>query len=186
MTQHNNDGQQPFVDADDTHDVDAPHEEVENHEGPRTQGEKVAEDLKRFATDAAYAAAGFAGLLGDKAREFYDEQRQQYTEAHPESENDPEARQFLNQIRDRVNGFFEELSRNYKDLADRGRSQHSRAGESAFDAGEPAADVDDVVVEEEVFVTEPVADDFEFTPETDQTGPDGDIGDPEPRRGDLP
>lgn len=150
MTHNENQEHEPFVDADDTHE--SINEELENHDGPRNQGEKVAEDLKRIATDAAHAAAGFAGFLGDKAREFYDEQRKQYVEAHPESEDDPEAKQFLNQIRDRFNSFFEDLSKGYKDMADRG-SQYFKSG--ATEAGDPppadesaAVVVDDIVVDE--------------------------------------
>lgn len=133
MTEHN-EQHEPFVDADENHEP--VNEELENHDGPRNQGEKVAEDLKRIATDAAYAAAGFAGFLGDKAREFYDEQRRQYTEAHPESEEDPEAKQFLNQMRDKVNAFFEDLTQGYKDMAGRGAQYFKGQGSQETGSGD--------------------------------------------------
>lgn len=170
MTHNEHQEHEPFVDADDTHPVN---EEVENHDGPRNQGEKVAEDLKKMATDAAHAAAGFAGFLGDKAREFYDEQRKQYVETHPESEDDPEAKQFLNQIRDRVNSFFEDLSKGYKDMADRG-SQYFKndttTGDDVPPADASAADVvDDIVVDEGADI---VVDDIDDVAQADGVNPD--------------
>lgn len=158
MTEHQeNTGQDPFVDA---ADVTEPAEgQIDGPTESRTdRGDKIAEDIRRIASDTAYAAAGFAGLVGEKAKEFYDEQRRQYTTAHPEAESDPGAKAFLTQMKEKINAFVEELSKSYREMAERGRSTHEKqaAPQAADDLGDvPPAD--DVTTTDGV-VTDPTVD----------------------------
>ncbi len=96
-------------------------EAVESAPGEdRLTPEKIGEAARKVATETAYAAAGFAGLVGEKARAFYDEQKKQYADAHPD-EDAPSAKAFLDQLSEQLNRFAEDLSRGYKDMAERGR-----------------------------------------------------------------
>ncbi|MGO1385280.1 MAG: hypothetical protein ACTHWA_04055 [Arachnia sp.] len=96
-------------------------EDVENvHRDDRLTPEKIGEAARKVATETAYAAAGFAGMVGDKARAFYDEQKKQYTDAHPD-EDGPSAKAFLDQLSEQLNRFADDLSRGYRDMAERGR-----------------------------------------------------------------
>ncbi len=87
----------------------------------RLTPEKLGEAARKVATETAYAAAGFAGFVGERAKAFYDEQRKQYAEAHPD-EDAPKAKAFLDQLSDQLNKFAEELNRSYKEMAERGRN----------------------------------------------------------------
>lgn len=96
-------------------------ETVDNvHHDDRLTPEKIGETARKVATETAYAAAGFAGMVGEKARAFYDEQKKQYTDAHPD-EDGPSAKAFLDQLSEQLNRFADDLSRGYRDLAERGR-----------------------------------------------------------------
>ncbi len=125
-----------------------PTEDVESaSEDDRLTPEKLGEAARKVATETAYAAAGFAGLVGEKAKAFYDEQRKQYTEAHPD-EDAPKAKAFLDQLSEQLNRFADDLSRGYKEMAERGRdvvqrgSQTKRAHDdgSVNDGESPVAD----------------------------------------------
>lgn len=155
MTEHNDD---PFVESEDVKASEDQH---------KIRGENFGEDLRRIATDSAYAAAGFAGLVGEKAKEFFDEQRRQYSKAHPgKDEEDPETKAFLAQLKEKVNAFVDELSKVYRDMVDRGRDAHSKS-EKAEDTvgdekvtGEPmAGDSSDDPEMGEAFGDEVVIDD---------------------------
>lgn len=156
---------EPLLDADDAKEPEPGNEEVEAHDGPRTQGEKLAGDVRRMAREGAYAAAGFAGFVSEKAKEFYDEQREQYRQAHPDADAEPGAKEFLAQMRDKLHEFVDGLTRTWQDMADRGRPQErsdqdQAEGEESPEAStfgdippEPTGDVppaDAVVVEEVV------------------------------------
>lgn len=129
---------EPLLDAEDAKDYEGEHEELENHEGPRTQGEKLAGDVRRMARESAYAAAGFAGFVSEKAKEFYDEQREQYRQAHPDTDTEPGAKEFLAQMREKLHEFVEGLTKSVQDMADRGRPQQDTDGDRA--AGEDGED----------------------------------------------
>lgn len=88
----------------------------------RITPDQVGEGIVKFAQDTAYAAVGFAGLIGDKAKEFYEDQKRQYVETHPDADRDPGAKDFLAQLREKIDRFVEELQRGYREMADRGRA----------------------------------------------------------------
>jgi len=80
---------------------------------------EVGDMAVKFASDTAYAAAGFANLVAEKAREFAEKQRAAMAEANPEAADQSKA--FLDQFTHQVNKFVEDLGHTYKDLAERGR-----------------------------------------------------------------
>jgi len=135
----------------------------------RAKAEQLGEAARKIATETGYAFAGFAGLVGEKARQFYDEQRKQYAQTHPEAEKDPGAKEFLQQLADKLNGFVDEVARGYKDLAEKGRETfgHQDTGTAAKD---PAAGTDPTSPEDlpSAIVTD--ADLYE-EPVTDQAPP---------------
>ena len=130
----------------------------------------------KFATETAFAAAGFAGLVGEKAKAFYDEQRKQYVDAHPE-EDGAKANSFLDQLSDQLSRFAEDLTRGYRDLAEKGRevvsrttsSKQGEATESTVNDGETP------IPEEAPTFSSDLSDDVtEKAPESDQVLGDAD------------
>lgn len=101
----------------------APTEEMARDEG--LTPEKIGEAARKVATETAYAAAGVAGFVSEKARSFYDEQKKQYKNAHPD-EDGQSAKAFLDQLSEQLNRFADDLSRGFKDLADKGREVAQR------------------------------------------------------------
>nr|NLI49825.1 hypothetical protein [Propionibacterium sp.] len=75
----------------------------------------------KFATDTAYAAAGFANLIAEKAREFTDKQKVALVQATNPAESAERTKELLDQFTAQVNKFVEEVGHTYKELADRGR-----------------------------------------------------------------
>ncbi|GAB3812198.1 hypothetical protein GCM10028820_04720 [Tessaracoccus terricola] len=112
-------------------------------EDAKQQAEKFGEAARKFAQDAGYAAAGFAGLVGDKAKAFYEEQKQQYAETHPDQDKDPGAKEFLEQLSDKLNKFVEDLAKGFRDLSERGRESWSSSTDDEQTAAQE--DVTDVV-----------------------------------------
>ena len=144
--EHNEVPTATFVDAEDTKDYPPEHEQVTEAEAHERL---TAENLKKVATEAAYAAVGFAGFVGDKAKTFYEEQQRQYVAAHPDSDSTEGAKAFLAQMREQVNKFVEELTKGYRDMAERGRGEarHEEpsapaATDASADAGTPAEDAE--------------------------------------------
>jgi len=86
----------------------------------KTNAERLGETTIKFATDAAYAVAGFAGLVGERAKAFYDEQRAEYAKTHPDVES-PGAREFLEQLGSHLNRFVDEINKGFRELSDKGR-----------------------------------------------------------------
>ena len=82
--------------------------------------EKFAENAIKFATETAYAAAGFANVLAEKAKVFYEQQRKQIAEQTPEGV-DPNFRQFVDTMPDQFKGFLDEATKAFHDMAERGR-----------------------------------------------------------------
>ena len=96
----------------------------------RTDNEKLDDAALRFMADAAYAVAGFAGLVGERARAFYDEQRAEYAKTHPDVES-PGAREFLEQLGSHLDRFVDEINRGFRELSEKGRDVVGRRTEQA-------------------------------------------------------
>ena len=113
-------------------DAENPEGEMIPEQTPRsrTDNERLDDAARRFVADAAYAVAGFAGLVGEKARTFYDEQRAEYAKTHPDVES-PGAKEFLEQLGSHLNRFVDEISRGFRDLSDKGREFMNARPESA-------------------------------------------------------
>ena len=122
-------------------DAGAPEGEMIPEENPRsrTDNEKLDDAALRFMTDAAYAVAGFAGLVGEKARTFYDEQRAEYARTHPDVES-PGAKEFLEQLGDHLNRFVDEISRGFRDLSDKGRKVMNTTRSETPEEGQKTTD----------------------------------------------
>ena len=88
--------------------------------GEKFTPEQLGDAVLKFATETAYAAAGAAQVLAEKAKEFYETQRQQIAEQTPEGV-DPNFRQFVDAMPDQFKGFFDEATKAFHDLAERGR-----------------------------------------------------------------
>ena len=120
---------------------------VENTpEQDRFSAENLGEAALKVAKETAYAAAGFAGLVGEKARAFLDEQKKQYADAHPD-EDAPSGNAFLDQLSEQFNRFADELSRGYRDMAEKGRevvrnTQTKRAQDDAGTVNDGESQVD--------------------------------------------
>ena len=122
-------------------DAHVPTQDVEaSADDGRLTPEKIGEAARKMATETAYAAAGFAGLVGEKARAFLDEQKKQYTDAHPD-EDGPSAKAFLDQLSEQLNRFADDVTRGYKDMAERGRNvvQGTTQTRESHGAAAPAA-----------------------------------------------
>ena len=113
-------------------DAETPEGEMIPEQTPRsrTDTERLDDAARRFVADAAYAVAGFAGLVGEKARTFYDEQRAEYAKTHPDVES-PGAKEFLEQLGSHLNRFVDEISRGFHDLSDKGREFMNARPESS-------------------------------------------------------
>ncbi len=122
--QHRQAGDEPTaeqVSPDEAKGAETVQGEVLPSEGDdRSEGERLGEAALKFAADAAYAVAGFAGLVGEKARAFYDEQRAEYAKTHPDADS-PGAKEFLEQLGEHLNRFVDDINRGFKDLSARGR-----------------------------------------------------------------
>ncbi|AQP45414.1 hypothetical protein [Tessaracoccus flavus] len=113
------------------------HEDVDKSESHRPNPDQLGENFKKLANEAAYAAVGFAGLVGEKAKEFYEDQKRQYAETHPDADHDPGAKDFLAQLREKIDKFVDELTKGYKDMADRGRAKADRPADGSAPSGDP-------------------------------------------------
>ena len=80
------------------------------------------------------------GFVGDKAKTFYEEQQRQYVASHPDTDSSEGAKAFLAQMREQVNKFVDELTKGYRDMAERGRGEARHA--DAEKPGEPEAPVE--------------------------------------------
>lgn len=144
MTEHEHDATPTanFVDAEDAKDFEAEHEQVVESEQPKKiSPENLGDNLVKVATEAAYAAVGFAGFVGDRAKTFYEEQQRQYVTSHPDTNSSEGAKAFLAQMREQVNKFVDELTKGYRDMAERGRGEARHA--DADKPGEPEAPVEE-------------------------------------------
>ena len=152
-------------------DAHEPTEAVENRPNTdeRLTPEKVGDAAIKFATETAYAAAGFAGLVGEKAKAFLDEQKKQYAEAHPD-EDAPSAKAFLDQLSEQFTRFADDLTRGYKDMAERGRDVvRNTQAKRAHDGDEATVNDGDSTVDPEAptFSSDLSEDVSEKAPEND-------------------
>ena len=139
--EHNEVPTATFVDAEDTKDYAPEHEQVvEADHAEQLSAENLGDNIVKAATEAAYAAVGFAGFVGEKARSFYEEQQRQYVASHPDTDSSEGAKAFLAQMREQVNKFVDELTKGYRDMAERGRGEARHA--DAEKPGEPEAPVE--------------------------------------------
>lgn len=136
MTEHEQDFTSTFVDAEDAKDFPIEDAQVVEAEQPEKSHENLGDSIVKVATEAAYAAVGFAGFVGDRAKSFYEEQQRQYAASHPDSDGTEGAKAFLAQMREQVNKFVEELTQGYRDMAERGRGE---ARHGVQEPGEPEA-----------------------------------------------
>lgn len=88
--------------------------------GEKFTPEKLGEAAIKFATETAYAAAGLANVLAEKAKEFYDAQRKEIAAKTPEGV-DPNFRQFVDAMPDQFKGFMDEATKAFHEMAERGR-----------------------------------------------------------------
>ena len=143
---------------------------VENTpEQERLTAENLGEAALKVAKEAAYAAAGFAGLVGEKAKAFLDEQKKQYAEAHPD-EDAPSAKAFLDQLSEQFTRFADDLTRGYKDMAERGRDVvRNTQAKRAHDGDEATVNDGDSTVDPEAptFSSDLSEDVSEKAPEND-------------------
>lgn len=100
----------------------------------RISAKEVGDMAVKFATDTAYAAAGFANLVAEKAREFADKQRASVDGA---GEGTDQAKVFLDQLTTQLNKFVDELGHTYKDLAERGRDAVAKMQAQAAERPSP-------------------------------------------------
>ncbi len=155
-----------------THDESPDDKATLDHVIDKMTPKELGDLAIKFASDTAYAAAGFADVVAEKAREFVEKQRATIAEATPEAGTDP-AKAFLDQLSQQVNKLVEDMGHTYKDLADRGRDAVSKLQQQAgvkvepkdvpgpFDideAADVASDVVDDVVDAADDVVEAVVD----------------------------
>lgn len=118
----------PILDADDAKDSkvdpDFPNADL------------LAENLKKAASEAAYATIGLVDLLSSKAKELYAEQKAQRAADSPVGEQ-PASAGFLAQLGGQLDLVISGIAGSFKDLADRGR-QAGRADEADVTAADPA------------------------------------------------
>lgn len=156
-----------------------PTEDLENAPGDdRLTPERLGEAAVKFATETAYAAAGFAGLVGDKAKAFYDEQKKQYEEAHPE-EDGAKTNSFLDQLSEQLNRFADDLTRGYRDMAERGRevvkgstAKRGQADGTAEADASPVNDGESAMADSPTFSSDLSEDVSEKAPDNDDVLPD--------------
>ena len=118
----------------------APHHSVDGPEPKVTAADQMGQNFRKAAEDTAYAAVGFVGLVADKAKEFYEDQKRQYADSHPESDSDTGAKNFLAQLREQLDKFIDEVNRGFRDLAERGRASGKDFERDAADKAEHMAD----------------------------------------------
>lgn len=153
----------------------APTEHMARDEGMTP--EKIGEAARKVATETAYAAAGVAGFVSEKARSFYDEQKKQYNEAHPD-EDGPSAKAFLDQLSEQLNRFADDLSRGFKDMAEKGREAAQRGGQAKrAEGGAPVNDGETVVRDAPTFSSDLSGDVTEESKKSDSLLDDADTQD---------
>lgn len=101
----------------------------QNPQDPHVSAKEIGDMALKFATDTAYAAAGFADMVAERAKEFVEKQRaaSEAKEASVDAEAPAEGGEadptkvFFDSLTLQVNKFVDDMSQTYKDLSDRGR-----------------------------------------------------------------
>lgn len=121
--------------------------------------EKFAEQAIRFATDTAYAAAGLADIVAQKAKELYEHQRAQLAEKTPEG-IDPNFKQFVDTMPDQLKTFMDEAEKKLHELSERGRHvvENLQAASAARPKGDDAPGPFDTQADAEAHVEDSVSD----------------------------
>lgn len=94
-----------------------PHED-QGHEPPKREAEQLGETALKYLADTAFAVAGLAASLADRAKEYYEEQRREAVERQDEDSLQHKA--FV-QAPDEVRRLLDELASGYQELVRRGR-----------------------------------------------------------------
>ncbi len=88
---------------------------------------KLGEAITKAATDTAYATVGLVGLLSDRVKEYYEQQKKQYAQDHPDLEEEPNATHLLSQFGEQLDRFVGDIGRTFQDLVERGRAGSTQA-----------------------------------------------------------
>lgn len=151
---------EPIVDADDAQATEA-HDRLQKATDELNQ---LGDNLAKVAADAAYATIGLVGVVSDRVKGYYEEQKKQYSTDHPDLTEEPTAKHLLSQLNDQLDSFVGDLGKVFRDLVDRGRASGKAAADGAADTVDDLADTasdlaDDVVQAAEAVRT--AADDVE-------------------------
>ena len=115
MTEHNHDHVAGESVSDERHDKPVA------AESDKMTPEKLGELAIKFATETAYAAAGFASVVAEKAKEYYESQKKHLAEKDPQAQ-DPNFKAFVDSMPDQNKNLLDEVQKGYKDLAEKGRN----------------------------------------------------------------
>ena len=124
-----------FVDADDTHETPEALETVRID----LDANKLGEAIGKAASDTAYATVGLVGLLSDRVKEYYEEQKRAYAAEHPDEEQ-PNAKHLLSQFSGQLDRFVDDVGRTFRDLVERGRAGAKQASADLAEGAEDLAD----------------------------------------------
>ena len=134
------DPHEPIVDAGDAPGEEAKAEGHDKLEKATVELNQLGENLARAAADAAYATIGLVGLVSDRVKEFYADQKKHYADEHPDLEGEPEAKHVISRFGEQVDRFVGDIGTTIRDLADRGRASSKVAAEDAADKAADLAD----------------------------------------------
>lgn len=131
---------EPFVDADDTRTEES-HDQLDEI---RVELNRLGDNLAKVASEAAYATVGLVGLVSDRVKELYAEQKAQYAAEHPDFEGEPDARHVLSRVGEQVDRFVGDVSSAIHDLAERGRATAKPSETAQNDEGAEDAEIVDL------------------------------------------
>ena len=131
--------EQPVIDAEEIVEdaADEAHDQVDKAASDVNQ---FGENLAKAASDAAYATIGLVGVVSDRLKEFYSEQKQQYLVDHPDFDGEPEAKHVASRFGEQVDKLVEDIGRTIRDLAERGRASSKVAADDAAQKAAQFAD----------------------------------------------
>lgn len=124
-----------FVDADDTQQGDERSELDTLHLD--LDAAKLGEVIAKAATDTAYATVGLVGVLSDRVKEYYEEQKKRYADQHPEMEEEPNATHLFSQFGEQLDRFVGDVGRTFQDLVERGRAEAKADDADEGEAADP-------------------------------------------------
>lgn len=93
---------------------------TEHNDNEKLTPERVGEMALKLAQDTAYAAAGIAQVVAEKAKELLEQQRKQIGDKAPEGV-DPNFKKFVETVPDQLKVLLDDASRQFHDLAEKGR-----------------------------------------------------------------